>query len=304
MTPDEDAIVRCTLDYFEGWFDGDPERMRRALHPDLAKRSPAREWLDEIDRPGDDRADGAGAGQRARLPASGASTSASSTFTAHRLRRGRLERLPRVPPPRPHGRRLEDRERPLGVHLAGRAGVRARQRRLAENVAVHLGARDRRRSRRPRGRSPRQRVEREDVSVRLAARGARAGVSRLSPASLAPCRSTPSGCRSPARSVDGWDRVDDPVGEACRRARRDRRRRARARRCPPEASPRRAPGRCSSPSQLKRGSIGSPSATSPATKSKPCAPDTVAGSTSSSPPHAASASTMTASPSSRGTTEA
>jgi hypothetical protein len=38
-TRDEDAIVACALDYFEGWFDADPERMRRALHPDLAKRS-------------------------------------------------------------------------------------------------------------------------------------------------------------------------------------------------------------------------------------------------------------------------
>ena len=51
MTPDEDAIVRCALDYFEGWFDGDPERMRRALHPDLAKRSPAGESLDETTAP-------------------------------------------------------------------------------------------------------------------------------------------------------------------------------------------------------------------------------------------------------------
>ena len=35
-----DAIVRVALDYFEGWFDGDAARMERALHPDLAKRSP------------------------------------------------------------------------------------------------------------------------------------------------------------------------------------------------------------------------------------------------------------------------
>jgi hypothetical protein len=48
MTPDEDAIVRCALDYFEGWFDADPERMRRALHPDLAKRSLDGEALDEV----------------------------------------------------------------------------------------------------------------------------------------------------------------------------------------------------------------------------------------------------------------
>ena len=37
--PDEAAIVACALDYFEGWFDGDAERMRRALHPALAKRA-------------------------------------------------------------------------------------------------------------------------------------------------------------------------------------------------------------------------------------------------------------------------
>jgi hypothetical protein len=47
MTAAEDAIVRCALDYFEGWFDGDPERMRRALHPDLVKRAPVGKVLDE-----------------------------------------------------------------------------------------------------------------------------------------------------------------------------------------------------------------------------------------------------------------
>ena len=47
MTPDEEAILRCTLDYFEGWFDADPERMRRALHPELAKRSPDGEALNQ-----------------------------------------------------------------------------------------------------------------------------------------------------------------------------------------------------------------------------------------------------------------
>jgi hypothetical protein len=32
--------VRATIDdYFLGWYDGDPDRMARALHPDLAKRS-------------------------------------------------------------------------------------------------------------------------------------------------------------------------------------------------------------------------------------------------------------------------
>jgi hypothetical protein len=36
---DEADITATVLDYFEGWFDGDAERMERALHPDLAKRA-------------------------------------------------------------------------------------------------------------------------------------------------------------------------------------------------------------------------------------------------------------------------
>ena len=38
--PDDEAAIRaCILDYFEGWFDGDPVRMDRALHPGLAKHA-------------------------------------------------------------------------------------------------------------------------------------------------------------------------------------------------------------------------------------------------------------------------
>jgi len=33
------AIERTVLDYFEGWFGGDPVRIERALHPELVKRS-------------------------------------------------------------------------------------------------------------------------------------------------------------------------------------------------------------------------------------------------------------------------
>ena len=33
------AIKRCLLDYFDGWFDGDPVRMDRALHTGLAKHA-------------------------------------------------------------------------------------------------------------------------------------------------------------------------------------------------------------------------------------------------------------------------
>jgi hypothetical protein len=35
----ETEIIRTTLDYFEGWFDGDSERVQWALHPGLTKRS-------------------------------------------------------------------------------------------------------------------------------------------------------------------------------------------------------------------------------------------------------------------------
>lgn len=35
---DRDDISRASLDYIEGFYTGDPARMERALHPDLAKR--------------------------------------------------------------------------------------------------------------------------------------------------------------------------------------------------------------------------------------------------------------------------
>lgn len=33
-----EAIRQTALDYIEGWYTGDAERMERSLHPDLAKR--------------------------------------------------------------------------------------------------------------------------------------------------------------------------------------------------------------------------------------------------------------------------
>lgn len=43
MHPDDHAAVEAVaLDYFEGWFAGDIERMDRALHPDLVKRGASR----------------------------------------------------------------------------------------------------------------------------------------------------------------------------------------------------------------------------------------------------------------------
>ena len=35
---DASAIKQTALDYIEGWYEGDAERMERALHPELAKR--------------------------------------------------------------------------------------------------------------------------------------------------------------------------------------------------------------------------------------------------------------------------
>jgi hypothetical protein len=38
----DEAAIRATIDdYYLGWFDGDGDRMARALHPELAKRG----WL-------------------------------------------------------------------------------------------------------------------------------------------------------------------------------------------------------------------------------------------------------------------
>jgi len=37
-TKDNEAIKEAALDYIEGWYEGNAERMERALHPDLAKR--------------------------------------------------------------------------------------------------------------------------------------------------------------------------------------------------------------------------------------------------------------------------
>lgn len=38
---EKDAIVATALDYFEGWYDADLDRVDRALHPQLVKRRPA-----------------------------------------------------------------------------------------------------------------------------------------------------------------------------------------------------------------------------------------------------------------------
>ncbi|HEV2914714.1 MAG TPA: nuclear transport factor 2 family protein [Pyrinomonadaceae bacterium] len=37
-TAEEAAIKQTALDYIEGWYEGNAERMERSLHPELAKR--------------------------------------------------------------------------------------------------------------------------------------------------------------------------------------------------------------------------------------------------------------------------
>ena len=37
-TSDAELIKQAALDYIEGWYEGNAERMERAVHPDLAKR--------------------------------------------------------------------------------------------------------------------------------------------------------------------------------------------------------------------------------------------------------------------------
>ena len=51
---DKTAIRQTALDYIEGWYEGNAERMERALHPELAKRiahiNPQNKWsrLDQM----------------------------------------------------------------------------------------------------------------------------------------------------------------------------------------------------------------------------------------------------------------
>jgi putative lumazine-binding protein len=61
-------VEATTRDYFEGWYDADPDRMARALHPELAKRTQqadgsvrttTRDRMIELTAAGEGRADGA-----------------------------------------------------------------------------------------------------------------------------------------------------------------------------------------------------------------------------------------------------
>jgi hypothetical protein len=47
---EQPAVVATVLDYFEGWFDGNVERMDRAVHPKLVKRSNELRTITDKDR--------------------------------------------------------------------------------------------------------------------------------------------------------------------------------------------------------------------------------------------------------------
>jgi hypothetical protein len=63
---EQELITAAARDYFEGWFDGDPVRMERALHRDLVKRRAGEELgtttaerMIELTRRGEGKADAA-----------------------------------------------------------------------------------------------------------------------------------------------------------------------------------------------------------------------------------------------------
>ena len=43
MDAEDEAVKRAALDYIEGWYEGNAERMQRAVHPELVKRIVANE---------------------------------------------------------------------------------------------------------------------------------------------------------------------------------------------------------------------------------------------------------------------
>lgn len=63
---DEDlaAIERTVTDYFDSWFEGDPDKMARVLHPKLSKRRGAGTGTDLIEVPADDLVDDVASGPK------------------------------------------------------------------------------------------------------------------------------------------------------------------------------------------------------------------------------------------------
>ena len=115
---EKDAIVATALDYFEGWYDADLDRVDRALHPQLVKRRPAevsgenpsvttkQMMLDYV-------REGGGAADKTDDPIE---VDVDRHPPRHRHGRRAIRAVPRVPPPAPHAGRVADRRRVLAVH--------------------------------------------------------------------------------------------------------------------------------------------------------------------------------------------
>jgi hypothetical protein len=65
MTDDERrAVEQAARDYFDSWFDGNPQRMARVLHPQLAKRRAADSGSQLLEVPADDLIDDVASGPK------------------------------------------------------------------------------------------------------------------------------------------------------------------------------------------------------------------------------------------------
>jgi len=64
VTDERAAIERTVTAYFDSWFEGDPERMARVLHPQLAKRRAADAGSELLDVPADDLVDDVASGPK------------------------------------------------------------------------------------------------------------------------------------------------------------------------------------------------------------------------------------------------
>lgn len=66
MTDEERAAIERTVaDYFDSWFEGDPEKMKRVLHPQLAKRRAANTGPELQEVPAGDLVDDVASGPKA-----------------------------------------------------------------------------------------------------------------------------------------------------------------------------------------------------------------------------------------------
>ena len=117
------AIVAGALDYYEGWFEGESERMERALHPDLVKRSLAEDGMNvetiSAREMVEATAKGIGLDQRSGKARPRYPDPRRSRVRGHRDGDRHERDLRRLPAACAYARGLEDRQCPLGPGRAG-----------------------------------------------------------------------------------------------------------------------------------------------------------------------------------------